>query len=207
MTAPRRTQEERREATRDALLSAAVALIADGGIEAATLADVAERAGVTKGALVHHFDNKETLLDAALERAGAHLTQIVTEAWDPTAAPYPRLRKALHALLGVAEGRDRELRALVALAAQGTYDARLGALVRGRIEAIERVFCDGFSLTLAELNAQPRVPVEPFARALVASVMGAALRPGEAPADGRDLRRVWESAIVAMIDPFVVEAP
>ena len=207
MNAPRRTQDERREATRDALLTAAVALIAERGIEAATLADVAERAGVTKGALVHHFENKETLLDAALDRVGAHLTQVLTAAWDPTAPPYPRLRKALAALVDVGEARDREVRALVALATQGGYDPRLGALVRARIEALERVFCDGFSLTLAELNAQPRVPVEALARALVASVMGAALRPGEALADGRDARRLWESAIVAMIDPFVVEAP
>lgn len=207
MNAPRRTQEERREATRDALLSAAVALIAERGIEAATLADVAERAGLTKGALVHHFENKETLLDAALDRVGSLLTQTLTAAWDPTAAPYPRIRKALAALVDVGETRDREVRALVALATHGGYDPRLGALVRARIEALERVFCDGFSLTLAELSAQPRVPVEALARALVASVLGAALRPGEGASDGRDARRLWESAIVAMIDPFVVEAP
>ncbi len=207
MTLGRRTQEERREATRDALLGAAVALVAERGIEATTLSDVAERAGVSKGALTHHYESKEALLDAVLDRAASHLERALTAAWDPTAPPFPRLRKALAALVAAGEERAPELRALVAFAAQGAHDAHLGAHVRRRVEAVERVFADGLSLTLAELHAQPRVAPEALCRVLVASVLGTALRPGDAPSDARDVRRLWEAAIVAAIDPFVVEAP
>lgn len=211
MTAPRRTQEERREATRDAIVTAAMALIAERGVEAATLADVAERAGLSKGALTHHFDGKESLVDAALERAAAHVERCLTAAWDPTTAPFPRLQKALGALVSLGFERPTELRALVVLSTQGTWDARLAPIARARIEALERVFCDGFTLTLAELHAHPRLDAEVLCRSLVAAMLGAALRPDVAsePPPGALLatRRFWESAIVAAIDPFVVEAP
>ncbi len=211
MTAPRRTQEERREATREAISLAAMSLVAERGVDAATLLDVAERAGLSKGALTHHFEGKEALLDAALDRAASQIERALTAAWDPTEAPFPRLRKALSAIVTLGHERPTELRALLVLSTQGTWDARLGPLVRARVEALERVFCEGFTLTLAELHAHPRVEPEVLCRALVASTLGASLRPDGAtpppPGELHATRRFWESAIVAAIDPFMVEAP
>ena len=209
MNPPRRTQEERREATRDAIISAAMILVAERGVEASTLADVAERAGLSKGALMHHFEGKEAIIDAALERAGTLIEQAITAAWDPTEAPFPRLRKALASVLSLAHERPTEMRALLVLSAQGTWDARLGPRARARIEALERVFCEGFTLTLAELHAHSRVDPEALGRALIAATFGAALRADGAAADSSIAasRRFWESAIVAAIDPFMVEAP
>lgn len=56
----KRTQEQAAE-TREAVLRAARQLFASQGYAAATVAAIAEAAGVTKGALFHHFENKEEL--------------------------------------------------------------------------------------------------------------------------------------------------
>ena len=52
-------------ATRDRLLAAAAAAFAEHGFRGATLADIAERADVTTGAIYNHFAGKEDLLVAA----------------------------------------------------------------------------------------------------------------------------------------------
>lgn len=63
----RRSQGERRAATRRALLDAAVSSLADRGYAKTTTSEVAHRAGVSIGALEHHFPFKADLLVAALE--------------------------------------------------------------------------------------------------------------------------------------------
>jgi len=65
---PRRTKEDA-AATRDALLDAAEAVFGARGVAAASLADVAAAAGVTRGALYWHFRDKADLLQAMLARA------------------------------------------------------------------------------------------------------------------------------------------
>ena len=66
----RRTQQQRREATTAAVLDAAASAVVETG-PATGLAEIARRAGVTKGALQHHFANKHDLLTAVVS-AGWH---------------------------------------------------------------------------------------------------------------------------------------
>ncbi len=61
----RRTAEDA-ERTRLALLEAALMAFEEKGWRGATFDDVAARAGVTRGALNHHFSSKAALLEAAL---------------------------------------------------------------------------------------------------------------------------------------------
>lgn len=56
----RRTPEQAAE-TREAVLRAARKLFAEAGYSGASVAAIAEGAGVTKGALFHHFQSKEDL--------------------------------------------------------------------------------------------------------------------------------------------------
>jgi AcrR family transcriptional regulator len=65
---PRRTQRERRESTRDALIEATIAQFADRGFANVTVQDIARAAGVTTGAMQHHFGSKDDLLLAAADR-------------------------------------------------------------------------------------------------------------------------------------------
>src|SRR3712207_5622987 len=67
MAARAATRRERRAATRAGLLLAAESVIAERGVDAATLGEIAKAANVTKGALYHHFESKDELLLALLD--------------------------------------------------------------------------------------------------------------------------------------------
>lgn len=67
--APRSRRDEYSEATRRALLESAARLFADKGFTATSLDEVAAEARVTKGAVYHHFANKQALFEAVADLA------------------------------------------------------------------------------------------------------------------------------------------
>src|SRR5689334_23951571 len=75
--APRRSQAERSATTREALLDATIACLVEDGYANTTTSRVAERAGVSRGAHLHHFQTRHALVAAAMEllaeRRGAQL--------------------------------------------------------------------------------------------------------------------------------------
>jgi AcrR family transcriptional regulator len=66
MSTVRRTQAERRAATRSRVLAATVDCLVNHGYANTSTRDIAARAGVTIGALQHHFASKTDLMAAAL---------------------------------------------------------------------------------------------------------------------------------------------
>jgi len=72
------------EVTRAALLAAARELFGDQGYAATSIDEVAARAGVTKGALYHHFSDKEGLFRAVFEQVQREVSdQAVVEFLQP----------------------------------------------------------------------------------------------------------------------------
>src|SRR5271155_4078840 len=61
------SQAERRQATVAAILAGARALFAERGFEATSIDDIALAAGVTKGAVYHHFPSKEAIFVEVLD--------------------------------------------------------------------------------------------------------------------------------------------
>jgi len=76
-----RTQRERTDTTRAALIGAALDLLDERGWAATTSVAVCARAGLTRGALVHHFGDLPTLLADALD---AHYATLSTTVGDRT---------------------------------------------------------------------------------------------------------------------------
>jgi AcrR family transcriptional regulator len=62
------TPERRRELTRTTLIDAAADVFARRGFHAASLEEIAETAGFTRGAIYKNFENKEELFFAVIER-------------------------------------------------------------------------------------------------------------------------------------------
>jgi AcrR family transcriptional regulator len=75
----KRTKEEA-EQTRQDLLNAALAVFSRKGYAAARLSDIAQAAGVTRGAIYHHFGGKEELFIALLDDASSISSQAVQQA-------------------------------------------------------------------------------------------------------------------------------
>ena len=86
----RRTQGERSQATRAKLIAAARRLFAERGYAGVGTEEIVRAAGVTRGALYHHFAGKPELLEAVYEQVEGEITQkIATGALagsDPLAA-------------------------------------------------------------------------------------------------------------------------
>ena len=70
-----RTQAERREATRTRLIAAGRQLFATRGYDAVGTEDLVAAAGVTRGALYHHFEGKRGLFAAVFEQVERELTE------------------------------------------------------------------------------------------------------------------------------------
>ena len=77
---PRRTQAARSARTRAALLRAARVLFAEKGFAATGREEIAERAGVTRGALYHHFASKAEVAAAVVEELEGELVDRVVTA-------------------------------------------------------------------------------------------------------------------------------
>jgi AcrR family transcriptional regulator len=82
-----RTQLQRRQDTRARLLSATIDCLVEHGYAGTTTQRVQDRAGLSRGALLHHFATKEALLVAAVSHvADAQVARVRAEAATSAAA-------------------------------------------------------------------------------------------------------------------------
>lgn len=75
----RKTREEALD-TRESLLAAALQVFRERGVAHTRLSDVAERAGVTRGAIYWHFKDKAELFQAVCERGTMPVEALLAEA-------------------------------------------------------------------------------------------------------------------------------
>jgi AcrR family transcriptional regulator len=91
ISAPRRAPAQ----TRERLMNAAFEEVYHNGFQGSDLKAILAKAGVTKGALYHHFDGKEALGHAVVEQVIARITQ------DKWLAPLDDVDDPIDALLGI----------------------------------------------------------------------------------------------------------
>lgn len=85
----RRRQADRRAETRRKLLDAAVTSLVENGFAGTTVDTIASAAGVTRGALNHHFDSKIELMLAAAGRVTEIFADRLTSRIERLAGPDP----------------------------------------------------------------------------------------------------------------------
>ncbi len=108
---------ERGEATRRHLVETATRLFAERGYEATPIELVLGEAGVSRGALYHHFASKEALFEAALDVTQAGVAAAVRDAAGRADGPLGALRAGCATWLALA--RDPAVRRIVLLDAPG----------------------------------------------------------------------------------------
>lgn len=92
---------EQGQATRAALIDVATGLFATNGYEATAIPAVLDAAGVSRGALYHHFNSKEALFEAVLQAVEAQATLKVTRAARGATDPLDGLRRGCAAYLAM----------------------------------------------------------------------------------------------------------
>ena len=105
------------QARRSQIVDAAIAQLAESGYAGTTLAAIAARIGVSKAALLYHFNGKDELLRAVLDAVIADATETMTARLQAEPTARDRLRAYIEANLAyMAEHRQR-IFALAALVA------------------------------------------------------------------------------------------
>ncbi|MET0337534.1 MAG: TetR/AcrR family transcriptional regulator [Caulobacter sp.] len=160
------------EETRHALIEAARALFAEHGYHEVGIRDLTAQAGVTRGALAHHFADKEGLFVAVFEHVEREL---IAEIADHAAAqahldPWAQFRSGLRFYLQAATRPDVQRITLI------DGPAVLGWLRWRQLE--EALSLGSLSAVLQAAMDKGLIrkrPVEPLAHLIHGSVMEAAL--------------------------------
>lgn len=190
----KRTQAERSESTRAALIATARRLFAGRGYASVGTEEIVRETGVTRGALYHHFDGKRELLEAVYEQLESELAQELAESVVPGASVLDTLRGGGEAFLD--HCLEPEVQQIVLLDAPAVLGwerwreigARYGlglisALVKAGIEAGE---------------IQPQ-PVEPLAHALLGALDEVAMYVARAD-DQRKARAEVGETVAGLIE-------
>jgi TetR/AcrR family acrAB operon transcriptional repressor len=109
----RRTKEEA-AVTREQLLKKALAVFSKKGYASTTLEDIAREAGVTRGAIYHHFGGKAELYNTLIREYADRGNQIMGQAVSEGGTLQNILRRVFVRQLETIED-DREMRALMEL--------------------------------------------------------------------------------------------
>lgn len=136
---PRRTQAERTEETRRRILDASVDLLAAKGYAGFRTADVADLAGVSRGAQTHHFPSKDELIVAVVE----HVFQKAGEQGRKRAGRVKSVDEAIQAL--IADSQEFFFSELFLIA--------MDLAIQGRMQ-------NGVDNPLGKISAASRLPVE-----------------------------------------------
>jgi len=92
---------------RQSLIDAAAAAFREYGYHAASMREVAGRAGMLAGSVYYHFPSKDDLLVAVYAEGVKRLSEQVQQEIEGVAGPWPRLRRALEAHLdGLLDSSD-----------------------------------------------------------------------------------------------------
>lgn len=173
----RRTKEEAAQ-TRQDLLAAALTVFSQKGYEAARLEDIAEIAGVTRGAIYFHFDNKAGLFMALVEDASALGVQAIDQAVEKGGGFAEITKSILVNTLSLLE-EDRRFREVMALSLSVRESSPELADFSRRRSQEALVLVDNisgfFEMAISQGDLRPDLDPATAARALLAFQNGLAM--------------------------------
>jgi AcrR family transcriptional regulator len=185
----RRSQHERRAATRGALLDAGRRLFGEKGFAATGREEIVDAAGVTRGALYHHFSSKEALFRQVYEQLETEVMAQVMEVALTGSTALDQLRLGSLAYLDAA--LDPAFQRVVLLDGPGVLSLEdRQAVAEAHALGVVR---ETLRAAIAEGSIDDQ-PVEPLAHLLVAALHEAALYVARAGPGGAATERARHEA-------------
>jgi AcrR family transcriptional regulator len=167
---------EQSEVTRAVLVRTARELFSERGFAETPTEEIVKRAGITRGALYHHFRDKEDLFRAVVEDVEAELVRHLVTAASRESDPLARFRAGSHSFLKAALDPDvqrlvlNDAPSVLGLAAWREIDDRHGlGFVRGGLEA---------AMKAGQIAEQP---LDPLANILLGALKEAAMLIAQSP--------------------------
>jgi AcrR family transcriptional regulator len=163
-------------ATRDQLIQVATGLFADHGYEGTSIEAVLAAAGVSRGALYHHFAGKEALFTAVLEAVSDRVTAEVSEAVSGCTDPVDAVHTGAMAWIDLAG--DRVIQRVMLVDAPSVLGwERWRTMDEGRTVGAMKAMLQAVS----DSGRLPQQLVEPFSHMILAALDEAALVVARAP--------------------------
>lgn len=166
--------ERRKQAdSRERLLESAIALISERGYSATSVDAICRRAGTVKTALYWHFESKEGLLAAVVERVAESWIEEIRKTAYLEGDPYERLERVLDGLQEILEERPHLLRLLMAVQLERSdVSPRTRAALKTVIERAEQALVEG----IEDAMGTPLRDLDLIAHSVVSLLEGALLR-------------------------------
>ena len=192
---------EQGRATRRELVAIATRLFATNGYDGTSVDDVLREAGISRGALYHHFAGKDALFEAVLEAVEAKVAETLVEAARGVRDPVEVLRAGCAAWLRLAQEPTVRQIALV--------DAPTAVGWRKWREIDERYALGLLKTTLRAAAADGRLhrdSVDVLAHMLLAALAEVALVVARAP-DPAAAARAGKVAVDQLLDRLLAPKP
>lgn len=135
----------------DRLLDAVVGLLATGGYEGISIRRVAAAAGVSIGAVQHHFPTKDALLSAAMDRLSQRFEERLAARVPADASPATALRAVAHELLGAEPDQRPASVVWLVRAARAAVDEATAAAHRAEWQQVEDLLAHLIGAARADL--------------------------------------------------------
>lgn len=195
------TKAEQTERTRAALLAAGRASFAARGFADTSTEELVQAAGVTRGALYHHFQDKRALFEAVYEEVEQELVDELASALDGVTDPLDVLRQGADAFLDAC--LDPAIQRISLLEAPSVLgwerwreiDEQYGL---GLIQVALKAAMDDGAIRTG--------PVAPLAHMLFGALMEAAMLLAASPLPG-EAREDVGRAVLLLIDGLAVPRP
>jgi AcrR family transcriptional regulator len=189
---------EQSEATQAALIAAARELFASTGYAAVPTEEIVQRAGVTRGALYHHFRDKQDLFRAVVEKLEQETVERIAAAALTESDPWQQQQTALAAFLDVCLEPDvqqiilTDAPSVLGLEAWREIEAKYGlALVRAGLQLV------------MEAGLIAEQPLDPLAHLIMGALGEAGLVIARA-ADPKAARAEVGASVERLLDGLLV---
>ncbi|MGA5560954.1 TetR/AcrR family transcriptional regulator [Streptomyces platensis] len=146
-------------ARRQQLIDATIDLISTRGHPATSLSAIAERAGLSKAAVLYHFSSKDNLTRAALEQVMEQFSAYVTERLARAAGPREAIVAYVRAMIGYQQAHRRQVRVITEMLLDDDGGTRLKTPgshdTHGRWQALAELLTEGQEVgVLREFDTQ-----------------------------------------------------
>ena len=189
----------------DRLLDCVLDLLVAEGYEGISIRRVATAAGVSIGAVQHHFATKDALLAAAMDRVSRQFQERLDRRVAPGAGPAELLRAVADELLSTGEERRPASVIWLVRMARAAVHEPTAAVHRQEWQQVEDLLAELIGAARPDLAAQAVRDEATVLLALLDGLAGAvAVEPGRVPADRAET--LVARHLDALLDP-AEEAP
>ena len=203
MKPAKRAGYKKSEESRRLVLDAAVVTLAQRGLASTSIQDIADAAGLSKGAVHYHFESKDDLLQHVLGRCCESVEERVRAVFDEPGSPMDRVRRAIFEMWAVRRDGIPEMRVLSELHTLSRQNVAIRtALGEALKKAREQIIEVGLN-RLIEMGLRPRVSLSVAPRLILATLDGLSLQHEVdpiPPEEEGELLRALEATSLALFE-------